>query len=107
MNFNSCPYYQECDGTYFQGCWEFTDICYLSPLVDGNPFCNDSCFLLNENEEDMLRTFLEPYHNGKRIYTQKQVLRPLTDSEKSDIIKEMERCMKLINEVKNPPSVYK
>ena len=28
-----CPFYEEHAGEYYQGCWEFNDLCYLAPLV--------------------------------------------------------------------------
>ena len=30
---HTCPFYEDHAGEYWQGCWEFNDLCHVSPLI--------------------------------------------------------------------------
>ena len=44
-----CPFYEEHAGEYWQGCWEFNDLCYLGHDLGENAFCTRSCWYFAEN----------------------------------------------------------
>ena len=109
MDCTNCPYYEEHSGEYFQGCWEFTDSCWLAPVIDSYPHCHEDCFLINLNEKEMLSEFFKAYERTKEVwqFNKPPVQRPLTQREKSDILKELENCFEYINNCKRQKLIYK
>ena len=57
--YHSCPMYEEHMGEFWQGCWEFTDICHMAELIHkfpeynsftALPTCTISCSVYKGNE---------------------------------------------------------
>lgn len=107
---HNCPFYEEHGGEYYQGCWEFYDICWISNELYELPLhCNSGCFLIREDEEEMLRVCRAALKQEKEVWqlNSPPVKRPLTEGEKRDIIGIMETFIKLFNEMETPIAYYK
>lgn len=109
MDCTNCPYYEERSGEYYQGCWEFTDSCWLAPQLNTNPQCHNDCFLINLNEKEMLSVFFKAYNGTREVWQlhKSPIQRPLTQEEKSAILKELENCFEYINNYKRQKLIYK
>ena len=109
MECTSCPFYEDHGGEYYQGCWEFYNICWAAQDLGTFPNCYNSCFMLQENEEEMLNVCLGALDKKREIkcHDGSSIERDLTALEKSYIIKDMETFMKIFNEIKDPTSYYK
>lgn len=70
--FHTCPFYEEHAGEYWQGCWEFNDLCHLAPMLwdcmidpkavytdlSTNGECHAMCPILNKKEFTSLRDMI-------------------------------------------------
>ena len=104
-----CPFYEDHWGEYYQGCWEFYDLCWAAPDLGTSPNCRDDCFIIQEDEAVMLKECLAALDKKREIKCRdgSSVYRDLTDSEKDNIIRDMEAFMKVFNEVRTPVMYYK
>lgn len=104
-----CPFYEEHSGEYYQGCWEFYDLCWCSQELGLVPNCYTGCFLIRNDEEQMLEVCIEAMDKPKEVYHFKgpKTFRNLTKSEKQNIIEDMETFMRVFNDRFNPPLIYK
>ena len=104
-----CPFYEEHSGEYYQGCWEFYDLCWCSQELGLVPNCYTGCFLIRNDEEQMLTTCIEALNKKREVYHFKSptTSRNLTKSEKQNIIADMETFIGVFNDRFNPPSIYK
>lgn len=109
MECTKCSFYEDHWGEYYQGCWEFYDICWVAQDIGTPPNCQVDCFIIQENEEEMLEVCLAALSKKKEITCTKgsSIERDLTVLEKSYIIKDMETFMKIFNEIRDPTSYYK
>ena len=104
-----CPFYEEHGGEYYQGCWEFTDMCYAAPTLDTPHICTRGCPLITGNEEQMLQNIYESYHMPRKVYAMDGSVdfRALTEWEKDDIIEVLGEMMEVQNTRKKGISFYK
>lgn len=105
-----CPFYEEHSGEYYQGCWEFYDLCWCSQELGSVPNCYTGCFLIRNDEEVMLNTCIEALNRKVEIGHYKKELityRNLTKNEKMNIIADMETFIGVFNSRFNPPLIYK
>ena len=105
-----CPFYEEHSGEYYQGIWEFHDLCWCSPELGTTPNCYNGCFFIRNNEEAMLDTCISALDRKVEVRHYKKELgtfRDLTEGEKQNIIKDMETFMGIFNKRCQPSLIYK
>ena len=105
-----CPFYEEHGGEYYQGCWEYYDLCYCSPELGLNPTCYTGCFLIRNDEEKMLEVCLNALNRKVEIGHFKKELvtsRDLTKEERMNIIADIKTFIGVFNRRYNPPSFFK
>ena len=109
MECTKCPFYEDHWGEYYHGCWEFYDICWAAQDLETPSNCQVDCFIIQENEEEMLEVCLAALSKKKEITctNDSSIYRDLTDLEKDYIIRDMEAFMKVFNEVRTPVMYYK
>ena len=103
-----CPFYEEYAGEYYQGCWEFYDVCWCSQDLGINPTCYSGCFLVQNDEEKMLEVCLSALKRKRKVYGFKVPIieRDLTDYERLNIINDMNTFIRIFNERFNPSLLY-
>ena len=100
-----CPFYEEYAGEYWQGCWEFTDLCFLGQDLDESPFCNNNCWYFAENDlevaVDMIdRALNKPYTTYEWTgmkFVEKTVISKLSEWRKKIIIDDFNRIIDTLN----------
>ena len=104
----NCPFFEAHAGAYFQGCWEYNDICYAAPSLQREPYCHQECFRHTLDERDILDAFLGALRKPALLYHDGYVkTRVLTKTEKENIIENMETCFKIFNDYLDKPLIYK
>ena len=61
MECTKCPYYEDHYGEYYQGYWKFYDICKVALDLRTSLNCHADCFMIQENEKEMLENFYSKY----------------------------------------------
>ena len=99
----NCKYYEEHSGEYYQGCWEFNDLCWAAPDLQSSPFCELlGCplgFFSFNNEAKMLATIFEALKKAKEVHHYKEdpIIRPLTEEEKGYIVDILNYAIEMFN----------
>lgn len=84
-----CPYYTDTAGEYYLGCWEFTNICEISPVLQTDCHCSSKCPLGSyiPDEKGIINLFIKTLNKPRQVgYFGKSYERSLTEQEKSEII---------------------
>lgn len=104
-----CPFYEETGGTYWQGCWEYVDICYLAPILNTSGHCHKGCFMFHKDEKLLINVFLRAMKRSVVVtqFNAPSIARNLTPSERCGTIRDMEECFKVMNGLYSFPAFYK
>lgn len=104
-----CPFYEEHSGEYYQGCWEFNNLCWCAPILDSEVSCHSDCFVLTGDEATMISEISKSLKKARivRGWGMPEVERPLTDREKHDIIDLLNKFIELQNDKRREINFFK
>ena len=101
----NCPYYEECAGEYYQGCWEFTNLCYAGPELGSSSSCQApfGCplgFGFFDKENKMLETILSAYEKPIKVNQLwgTPVDRPRSELQKAALDRMLKESIQIFNE---------
>ena len=94
-----CPYYEEHSGEYYQGCYEFNNLCWLGPITGGNYTCHSDCWMFTGDEQDMLNTCLDALHKDREVWrlNAPPTHRELTKYEQDSIMEAINTFSEIMN----------
>lgn len=105
-----CPFYEEHGGEYYQGYWEFYNICWAAPDLGVLPVtCTPECFFIRGDESEMVDVCNKAMSHQKWVsrWNAPPIYRSLTNEERKYIIRDMEAFMKAFTELRTPIPYYK
>ena len=106
----TCPFYEEHSGEYYQGCWEANDICWAAMYFDKDYQCKEDCwFYAKDSDKALAEAVDNALSKQKRVwhFDREPTWEPLTKEDKHAIISVMDQSLEALLTLESRNGLYK